>query len=98
MRNKIFTHSLLGLCLLGASMNAAAQERLSFGVISDIHFDNGVGEGAMVKVPKALKNLTSYGSLDALAIAGDLADAGRADQYEQLVSVFNDKSNFTNPV
>ena len=98
MRNKIFTHFMLGLCLLGASMNAAAQERLSFGVISDIHFDNGVGEGAMVKVPKALKNLTSYGSLDALAIAGDLADAGRADQYEQLVSVFNDKSNFTNPV
>ena len=98
MKNIKLTHFLVGLCLLGASMSAAAQERLSFGVISDVHFENGVGEGAMVKVPKALKNLTSHASLDALAVVGDLADAGRADQYEQLVSVFTDEANFKNPV
>ena len=85
-------------CLIGTGALAQDSERLTFGVISDIHFDNGIGEGAMVKVPQALKNLTSQGKLDALAIAGDLADAGRADQYEMLVSVFNDKSNYTNPV
>ena len=86
------------ICMLGMSAFAQESERLTFGVISDIHFDNGVGEGAMVKVPQALKNLTSQAKLDALAIAGDLADAGRADQYELLVSVFNDKANYTNPV
>ena len=84
--------------LLGTSVWAQDNERLTFGVISDIHFDNGIGEGAMVKVPQALKNLTSQAKLDALAIAGDLADAGRPDQYEMLVSVFNDKANYTNPV
>ena len=86
------------ISLVGMNVWGQENERLSFGVISDIHFDNGIGEGAMVKVPQALKNLTSYKALDAIAIAGDLADAGRADQFELLVSVFNDKANFTNPV
>ena len=99
MRKKI-TSLLLAALLSLAGTSAWAQEsgRLTFGVISDIHFDNGKGEGAMVKVPKALKNLTSQAQFDALAIVGDLADAGRADQFEPLTSVFNDKTSFTNPV
>ena len=48
------------ICMGGMGVGAQNNERLSFGVISDIHFDNRVGEGAMVKVPKALKNLTSH--------------------------------------
>ena len=97
---KIITFVCLTTLMSVAGMNMWGQEsgRLTFGVISDIHFDNGVGEGAMVKVPKALKNLTSYGKLDALAVVGDLADAGRVDQYELLSSVFADDANFVNPV
>ncbi len=86
------------ISLAGMNVWGQESERLTFGVISDIHFNNGVGEGAMVKVPKALKNLTGRAKLDALAIVGDLADAGRADQYDLLVSVFNDPVNYTNPV
>ena len=86
------------ICMGGMGVGAQNNERLSFGVISDIHFDNRVGEGAMVKVPKALKNLTSHKALDALAVVGDLADSGAASQYEMLTSVFSDKANFTNPV
>ena len=85
--------SLAGIC-------AWAQEgnRLSFGVISDIHIENNVGEGAMVKVPKALKNLTSHKALDALAIVGDVSNSGKAVEFEQVAGVFSDPSNFTNPV
>jgi len=98
--SKRSTSMFLAMLIALVGMNAWGQEseRLTFGVISDIHFDNGVGEGAMVKVPKALKNLTSQAQFDALAIVGDLADAGRADQYELLTSVFGDKTNFTNPI
>lgn len=46
-----------------------------FAVISDTHFGNNVGEGPMVKVPKALKNLQNCGEkLDAIFICGDLTD------------------------
>ena len=44
--------SLLAL-VLGTSAGAQESERLTFGVISDTHFENNLGEGAMVKVPKA---------------------------------------------
>ncbi len=70
----------------------------SFAVISDTHFGNSQGEGPMVKVPKALKNLTSHKKLDALFVVGDLTDWGTAPQYTQLTQVFKDKNNFTNPV
>ena len=88
------------LLALTAGNRALAQENepLTFGVISDIHFGNGVGEGPMVKVPQALKNLTSQGRLDVLAVVGDLANSGAASEYEQLVGVFQDEKNFTNPV
>ncbi|MCR5435098.1 MAG: metallophosphoesterase [Bacteroidaceae bacterium] len=97
MKKITYFLSFLAL-LLGTTAVAQDSERLTFGVISDVHFDNGNMGGAMVKVPQALKNLTSQAKLDALAIAGDLADAGRVDQYEMLVSVFNDEANYTNPV
>lgn len=86
------------LCMMGTVTRAQDNERLSFGVISDVHFENNVGEGAMVKVPRALKNLTSHKALDAIAVVGDLANSGKASEYELLTSVFSDKENFTNPV
>ena len=61
-----------------------------FAVISDIHFGNNEGEGPMVKVPQALRNLVSKSGLDAIFICGDLTDGGQAGQYEQLLSVFKD--------
>lgn len=64
-----------------------------FAVISDTHFGNNVGEGPMVKVPKALKNLQNCGEkLDAIFICGDLTDWGNPDQYVKFKKVFDDRS------
>ena len=99
MKKRITTVFLTALLsMVGICAWAQETDRLSFGVISDVHFENNVGEGAMVKVPKALKNLTSHGALDALVVVGDLANSGKASEYEMLTSVFTDKTNFTNPV
>lgn len=84
------------MCLL--SLNALAQERLCFGVISDTHFENGVGEGARVKVPRALKNLTSQAQLDILVNVGDIVDQGKPSEYEMLTECFTNQQNFTQPV
>lgn len=70
----------------------------TFAVISDVHFGNSKGEGPMVKVPRALKNLTSYQKLDAIFVVGDLTDGGKANQYQQFVQVFSNEDNFTNPI
>ena len=70
----------------------------SFAVISDVHFGNNTGEGPMVKVPRALKNLSSYKKLDAIFVVGDLANSGAADEYQQLVSVFGDSTNYIYPI
>jgi len=77
-----------------------AQDRqpLSFAVISDTHFENHAGDGARVKVPRTLRNITKYGQLDALAVVGDLTNYGTAEEYGMLVDVFTDPDNFTNPV
>ena len=85
-------------CMSGMSGWAQNEGKLTFGVISDIHFGNKVAEGPMVKVPQALKNISSYGSLDALAVVGDLTENGNPDQYEQLVSVLGNAETFQNPV
>lgn len=62
-----------------------------FAVISDLHFGNKEGEGPMVKVPRALKNLFSKTpQVDALFICGDLTDGGKAEQYDDLEKVFSD--------
>ena len=71
---------------------------LSFCIISDLHFGNTEGEGPMYKVPQALRNITSQGSFDAMILLGDLTNSGKREQYDQLVEVFGDNSNFTNPV
>jgi 3',5'-cyclic AMP phosphodiesterase CpdA len=64
-----------------------------FAVISDTHFENNRGEGATVKVPKALKNLLSKTpQVDAVFVVGDLTDHGRLEEYDQLTSVFGDKT------
>ena len=71
---------------------------LTFAVISDIHFGNDVRETPTVKVPRALKNITSYGELDALIVAGDVTDHGNVEEYQQLVQTFTDTTLFTYPV
>lgn len=70
----------------------------SFAVISDIHVGDDRGDGWKVKIPRALKNLTAKGNLDAIFVVGDLANEGKPEQYEQVVSIFQDKTNYTNPV
>ena len=67
---------------------------VSFAVISDIHFGNSTGIGPMIKVPRALKNLTSKTPLiNAIFAVGDLTNNGTAVQYDQFLSVFNNTSN-----
>ncbi len=62
-----------------------------FIVISDTHFGNHEGEGPMVKVPKALRNLLSHQpDADAIFICGDITDWGLPQQYEQFQKVFRD--------
>lgn len=64
-----------------------------FAVISDTHFGNSMGEGPMVKVPKALRNIMSKVPLvDAIFVVGDLTDWGLASQYDQFIKVFTDES------
>ena len=55
MKKFAYFLSFLAL-LLGTTAVAQDNKRLTFGVISDVHFDNGNMGGAMVKVPQALKN------------------------------------------
>ena len=99
MKKRITSLLLVALlAMTGVSALAQQSDRLSFGVISDVHFENNVGEGAMVKVPRALKNLTSHKALDAIAVVGDLANSGKASEYQMLTDVFSDKANYTNPV
>jgi predicted phosphodiesterase len=65
-----------------------------FAVISDTHFENNVGEGAAVKVPRTLKNLLFKQPLpDAVFVVGDLTNRGKREQYEQLLDVFGDSTN-----
>ena len=62
-----------------------------FAVISDVHFGNDMGEGPMIKVPKALKNLIAKEPrIDAIFVAGDISDYGQSHQYDLALKVFND--------
>ncbi|MBP3471911.1 MAG: metallophosphoesterase [Paraprevotella sp.] len=64
-----------------------------FAVISDTHFGNHMGEGPMVKVRQALRNLISKTPrIDAIFICGDLTDWGNASQYEDFRKVFDDRT------
>ncbi|MDR3260900.1 MAG: metallophosphoesterase [Tannerella sp.] len=85
----------LPLCLFLALAGCNSRQQLPrFAVISDTHFGSDKGDGAMGKVPKTLKNLLSKEPLpDAVFVVGDLTDSGKPEQYEQLISVFSDKTN-----
>ncbi len=74
------------------------EARLAFAVISDTHVGNNFGGQYLVKVPRALRNLTSKGRLDALAVVGDLTDHGDTGQYTEFVQIFGNDENFVNPV
>ncbi|KAA6345290.1 3' 5'-cyclic adenosine monophosphate phosphodiesterase CpdA [termite gut metagenome] len=63
-----------------------------FAVISDIHFGSKAEKGPTVKVPQALKNILGKERLDALFIVGDLTNNGKEEEYDQLKSVFDDKT------
>ena len=80
------------------SVRQSFQGALAFAVISDTHVENNKGVGAGIKVPQALKNLTSHKPLDAIFVAGDLTDGGSADQYKKFVTIWGNDANFTNPV
>ena len=74
------------------------EARLAFAVISDTHVGNSLGAGYRVKVSQALKNLTSRGKLDLMAVVGDLTDNGYAEQYTQFVKLFGSSENIVKPV
>jgi Icc-related predicted phosphoesterase len=61
-----------------------------FAVLSDTHFDNteGAGESSAVKVPRAVKNLTQKGNLDAMFVVGDITDHGNEPEYVNLLATF----------
>ena len=75
-----------------------AEKYPTFAVISDIHFGTKTGGGAMIKVPRTLKQLTAKGKLDAIIVCGDITDSGQEYQYDQLIQVFKNDSNYINPV
>ncbi|MBQ7180014.1 MAG: metallophosphoesterase [Bacteroidaceae bacterium] len=85
-------------CMLGTNLMAQDGERLTFGVISDTHFNDYSDKGPVEKVSRALKNLTRHAALDVLVDVGDVVNNGRASEYVALTKVFGEASNFTNPV
>ncbi|GHT45955.1 hypothetical protein FACS189454_06310 [Planctomycetales bacterium] len=93
-RGFLKTLSVAGTALAASSFgkaNAATDNNLPrFAVISDIHC--GCNRRPLVKIPRALKNLQRTGHLDAVFVIGDLTDNGRVKQYDQLLSIFKDKS------
>ncbi len=95
----LFLASVLLTCTVKAQWFVGSRDVnddtvVKFGVISDTHFENNTGEGAMSKVPRALKNLSSHGPLDALFDVGDITNNGDPEQYKMLVSVFGNDDNF----
>jgi hypothetical protein len=84
------------LCLVWVWTGCGSKQQSlpRFVVISDTHFGSVMGDGAKVKVPKALKNLLSKEPLpDAVFVVGDLTDHGKPEEYDQLISVFSDKTH-----
>ncbi|MBQ0089114.1 MAG: metallophosphoesterase, partial [Prevotellaceae bacterium] len=81
-----------------ATVDQVFKDALSFAVISDNHVGSGKGVGYSVKVPQALRSITSYKPLDAIFVTGDLTDGGSISQYTQFVNIWGDDKNFINPV
>jgi Icc-related predicted phosphoesterase len=89
----LFAILLIPSMLTGRMLFGQTLKLPRFAVISDTHFENNRGEGAKVKVPKALKNLMSQKpQTDAIFVVGDLTDHGNLNEYDQLLAVFNDKN------
>ncbi|MDR1525792.1 MAG: metallophosphoesterase [Tannerella sp.] len=84
-------------CLLAGTTcigKQTKQQSLRFVVISDTHFGSDRGDGATVKVPRALKNLLGKASqADAVFVVGDLTNRGTPEEYDLLISVFSDRTN-----
>jgi 3',5'-cyclic AMP phosphodiesterase CpdA len=77
------------ILVVQAGAEKVEEELPRFAVISDTHLGNNVGEGPLVKVPQALKNLMSKTPLvDALFDVGDITDNGKAQQYDDVIRVF----------
>jgi hypothetical protein len=85
----------LFFCLLALMGCRSEQQSLPrFVVISDTHFGRNTGDDAMSKVTKTLKNLLGKEPLpDAVFVVGDLTNRGKPEEYDQLISVFSDKTN-----
>lgn len=111
MKFKLLFWSLLAMTFIGcadndmpekgednSNVNQETHPPLTFAVISDIHFGNNVGKGPLVKVPQALRHITSRGELDALIVVGDLTENGNISEYDQLVETFQDTTVIVNPV
>lgn len=80
---------------LSISMNA--QDLLQFAVISDVHFDNGTGGGANVRMPIALRNISDHGDLDAIAVCGDLTETGDVSEFVMFRDCFLNDENYYCP-
>jgi predicted MPP superfamily phosphohydrolase len=63
-----------------------------FAVISDTHFDSESGESAIVRVSRALKNLTDKG-LDAIFLVGDITDNAEPEEYDHVAETFANTAN-----
>jgi predicted phosphodiesterase len=93
MKNRTFLLVILFLPFFEVS-NAQNASFPQFVVISDTHFDNGIGGGAMQKVPNALKHLFAEApNADALFVVGDVTDHGDPEQWDKALSVFNNTEN-----
>mgnify|MGYP003315182938 CR=1 FL=1 len=98
MKRMLFQKSMFVVALMFILPNVVkAQEPLQFAVISDVHFDDGIGGGANVRVSNALRNLTAHGNLDALAVCGDLSQTGDASEFAMFRDCFLNKENFSCP-
>jgi 3',5'-cyclic AMP phosphodiesterase CpdA len=61
-----------------------------FAVISDTHFGR---KGATEKVPRALKHLLGkQPQVDAIFVVGDLCNSGEPAEFDELLSVFGDRT------
>lgn len=70
------------------------QGRPRFAVLSDTHVGRDIGGlTAKQRVSQALKHLLSHGEYDAVFIVGDLTNNGLASQYDEFMSIIEDRAN-----
>ena len=69
-------------------MLSEGSDSLRFAVISDIHIENNKGEGAMLKVRRALKNVITK-EVDAIFVVGDLTERCLDSEWELFAQIFS---------